>query len=330
MMLIVFLVPLGLFLILAAFVIVVYGRLWLEAFTCGADVRMVDLIGMSLRGVSPRMIVTAKIMGKQAGLSIDRESGMSTHCLEAHFLARGDVMKVVRASIAARHARLPLSLDLAMAIDLAGRDITDSIRTSVSPKIIQCPEQTESGQQSISGVSIDGIELFVRARVTVRTNLNQLIGGATEQTIIARVGQGIISAIGSTDSFRTILQTPSLISQNVLARGLDANSSYEIVSTDIVHVSVGNNIGAALSIAQAEADMRTSKASAESRLSMALARAQEMVALIAERRAELVLAEAGVPIAIAAAFALGNLHEAPNSTHSQIFPKIWHSLSEGA
>ncbi len=323
-------IVLGLFFFLAVLFLAVYGRIWLEAFTCGADVRMKDLVGMSLRGVSPRMIVTAKIMGKQAGLSIDRQTGMSTHSLEAHFLAGGDVMKVVRASIAARHARLPLSLDLAMAIDLAGRDIMDSIRTSVSPKIIQCPEPTESGPQSISGVSKDGIELFVRARVTVRTNLSQLIGGATERTIIARVGQGIISAIGSTDSFRTILQTPSLISQNVLARGLDTNSAYEIVSTDIVHVSVGNNIGAGLSIAQAEADMRTSKASAESRLSMAMARAQEMVALIAERRAELVLAEAGVPIAIAAAFDMGNLHEAPNSTHAQTFPKIWHSLSQGA
>ena len=320
----------GLLILVASLFIYVYGRLWLEGYTCGADISMLDLLCMSLRGVNPRVIVTSKIMGKQAGLSIDRFTGMSTRCLEAHLLAGGDVMKVVLASIAARHARLPLSLDLAMAIDLAGRDIMDSIRTSVSPKIIYCPEPSEFGSQSISAVSKDGIELFVRARVTVRTNLQQLIGGATERTIIARVGQGIISAIGSTDSFRTILETPSLISKNVLARGLGVNSSYEIVSTDIVHVSIGNNIGAGLSIAQAEADMRTSKASAESRLAMAFARGQEMLALIAERRAELVLAEAAVPIAIATAFAMGNLHSAPNAIHTQTFPKIWHEVSQGA
>jgi len=323
------LVATGLFLALMAIVIFVFGRLWLEGFTCGADIRMVDLVSMPFRGVNPRLIVTAKIMGKQAGISIDRIDGLSTACLESHFLSGGDVMKVVLASIAAKHALLPLSFDRAMSIDLAGRDIIDSIRTSVSPKVIHCPEETGSAQESISGVSKDGIELFIRARVTVRTNLDQLIGGATERTIIARVGQGIISAIGSTEKFSSVLETPSMISKNVLARGLDANSSYEIVSIDIVNVSVGTNIGAGLTIAQAEADMKTSKAHAESRLSMAVAREQEMVALITERRADLVRAEAAVPHALAVAFALGNLHVAKPSPDPE-FPKIWADMSQGA
>lgn len=320
-------VVLGLLFCVALAVVLSFGRLWLEAFTCGADVRMVDLVGMYFRGVSPRQVVTAKIMGKQAGLDIDRVTGMSTQSLEAHQLAGGNIMNVVLATIAAKHAVLPLCFDRAMAIDLAGRDIMDSVRTSVSPKVIHCPEVSDAGQHSISGVSKDGIELFIRARVTVRTNLDQLIGGATERTIIARVGQGIISAIGSTESFRSVLETPSLISKNVLARGLDANSSYAIVSIDIVNVSVGTNIGAGLTIAQAEADMKTSQAGAESRLSMAYAREQEMVARIAEQRAVLVSAQAAVPRAIAVAFANNNLHSA-NATEK--FPKIWDDLSVSA
>ena len=223
------LIVFGFFTSIALIVVWFFGRLWLEAYTCGADIRMTDLVGMYFRGVSPRLITTAKIMGKQAGLNIDRQTGLSTQSLEAHQLAGGNVMNVLLATIAAKNAMLPLSIDRAMAIDLAGRDVIDSVRTSVSPKVIHCPEMEGNSENSISGVSKDGIELFIRARVTVRTNLDQLIGGATERTIIARVGQGIISAIGSSESFRRVLETPSLISKNVLTRGLDANSSYAIV-----------------------------------------------------------------------------------------------------
>ena len=291
---------------------------------------MRELIGMSLRGVNPRTIVTAKIMGKQSGLEIDRASGMSNARLEAHSLAGGDVLGVVLATIAAKYADLPLGFDRAMSIDLAGRDLADSVRTTVLPKVIHCPDQTDSGQASISGVSKDGIELFVRAWVTVRTNLDQLIGGATEKTIIARVGQGIISAIGSTESFKLVLETPSIISKKVLDRGLDANTSFAIVSIDIVNVSVGTNIGASLMIAQAEADMKTATAEAESRLAMALALEQEMTARITERRAELILAEALVPSALAVAYRQGNFHFSSPDASQDSFPHICDGTSIGA
>lgn len=311
-------------------VIAIYGRLWIEAYSCGAEVSMKDLIGMTLRGVNPRTIVTAKIMGKQSGLEIDRHSGMSNARLEAHALAGGDVNNVVLATIAAKYAQLPLGFDRAMSIDLAGRDLIDSVRTTVSPKVIHCPDVTDLGQASISGVSKDGIELFVRAWVTVRTNLDQLIGGATEKTIIARVGQGIISAIGSTESFKLVLETPSIISKKVLDRGLDANTSFAIVSIDIVNVSVGTNIGASLMIAQAEADMKTATAEAESRLAMALAFEQEMTARITERRAELILAEALVPSALAFAYTQGNFHFSSPSPSEEHFPHICDGTSIGA
>ena len=330
------LITIGTILVMFAFALVVivvlsiYGRLWIEAYSCGAEVSMRELIGMSLRGVNPRTIVTAKIMGKQAGIEIDRASGMSNARLEAHALAGGDVMNVVLATIAAKYAQLPLSFDRAMSIDLAGRDLADSIRTTVSPKVIHCPDVTDLGQASISGVSKDGIELFVRAWVTVRTNLDQLIGGATEKTIIARVGQGIISAIGSTESFKLVLETPSIISKKVLDRGLDANTSFAIVSIDIVNVSVGTNIGASLMIAQAEADMKTATAEAESRLAMAMAYEQEMTARITERRAELILAEALVPSALAVAYAQGNFHFTSQSPSHDNFPHICDGTSIGA
>ncbi len=311
-------------------VLVIYGRLWIEAYSCGAEVSMRELIGMSLRGVNPRTIVTAKIMGKQSGLEIDRASGMSNAKLEAHALAGGDVLGVVLATIAAKYADLPLGFDRAMSIDLAGRDLADSVRTTVLPKVIHCPDLTESGQASISGVSKDGIELFVRAWVTVRTNLDQLIGGATEKTIIARVGQGIISAIGSTESFKLVLETPSIISKKVLDRGLDANTSFAIVSIDIVNVSVGTNIGASLMIAQAEADMKTATAEAESRLAMALALEQEMTARITEHRAELILAEALVPSALAVAYRQGNFHFSSPDESQDRFPHICDGTSIGA
>ena len=330
------LISIGILFVVAAFAFVlivvlsIYGRLWIEAYSCGAEVSMRELIAMSLRGVNPRTIVTAKIMGKQSGIEIDNASGMSNARLEAHALAGGDVINVVLATIAAKYALLPLSFDRAMSIDLAGRDLVDSVRTTVSPKVIHCPDVTDLGQASISGVSKDGIELFVRAWVTVRTNLDQLIGGATEKTIIARVGQGIISAIGSTESFKLVLETPSIISKKVLDRGLDANTSFAIVSIDIVNVSVGTNIGASLMIAQAEADMKTATAEAESRLAMAMAFEQEMTARITERRAELILAEALVPSALAVAYAQGNFHFSSQSPSHDTFPHICDGTSIGA
>ena len=197
-----------------------YGALWFQAYVSGADVRMLSLIGMSFRQVKPSMIVTAKVMGRQAGLNIDRQQGMSTARLEAHFLAGGDVMRVLRAIIAAHRADIDLDFDRAAAIDLAGRDVLDAVRTSVSPKVIDCPEPQRSGKTTLSAVAKNGVELLVRARVTVRTNLAQLIGGATEETITARVGQGIVSAIGSAATHMEVLAMPDRISKSVLAQGV--------------------------------------------------------------------------------------------------------------
>jgi uncharacterized protein YqfA (UPF0365 family) len=285
-----------------------YGTLWIRAHMSGADVRMMSLIGMSLRRVKPSMIVTAKVMGRQAGLNIDRHLGMSTARLEAHFLADGDVMNVLRAIIAAHRAGIDLDFDRAAAIDLAGRDVLDAVRTSVSPKVIDCPEPQRSGKTTLSAVAKNGVELRVRARVTVRTNLDQLIGGATEETIVARVGQGIITAIGSSQTHMQVLEMPDRISKSVLARGLDANTAFEIVSIDIAEIDVGDNIGARLQSDQADADTRMARASAEARRAEAIACHQEMQAKVAHSRAMLVLAEAEIPPALAWAFRAGQLH----------------------
>jgi uncharacterized protein YqfA (UPF0365 family) len=287
---------------------VYYGALWIPAFMSGADVRMMSLIGMSFRQVTPSMIVTAKIMGRQAGLNIDRDQGMSTARLEAHFLAGGDVIGVLRAIIAAHRAGINLDFDRAAAIDLAGRDVLDAVRTSVSPKVIDCPKPQLSGKTTLNAIAKNGVELRVRARVTVRTNLDQLIGGATEETIIARVGQGIISAIGSSQTHMQVLEMPDRISRNVLQRGLDTNTAFEIVSIDIVDIDVGDNIGARLQGDQAEADVRTARARAEARRAEAVAHQQEMTAKVAQSRALLVLAEAEIPLALAMAFRAGQLH----------------------
>ena len=212
---------------------------------------------MSFRQVKPSMIVLAKIMGRQAGLNIDRLQGMSTARLEAHFLAGGNVMGVLRAIIAAHRAGIDLDFDRAAAIDLAGRDVLDAVRTSVSPKVIDCPGPQHSGKTTLSAVAKNGVELRSSApRVTVRTNLLQLIGGATEETIIARVGQGIITAIGSARTHMEVMEKPDRISKGVLDRGLDANTAFAIVSIDIADIDVGENIGARLQADQAEADMR--------------------------------------------------------------------------
>ncbi|MDA1053875.1 MAG: flotillin-like protein FloA [Planctomycetota bacterium] len=285
-----------------------YGSLWLQAYMSGADVRVASLIGMSLRQVKPSLIVSAKIMGSQAGLNIDRNQGMSTARLEAHFLAGGDVMNVIRAIVAAHRAGIDLDFDRAAAVDLAGRDVLEAVRISVFPKVIDCPAPEAGRKMTLSAVAKNGVELRVRARVTVRTNLDQLIGGATEETVIARVGQGIISAIGSAESHMEVMETPDRISKGVLNRGLDANSAFEIVSIDIADIDVGENIGARLQTDQAEADTRMARARAEVRRANAIALQQEMKAKVAENQVLLVLAEAEIPMAIATAFRAGQIH----------------------
>lgn len=288
--------------------ILVYGKLWFQAYMSSADVTLMHLVGMGFRRVNPRVIVTAKVMASQAGLSIDRRSGISTERLEAHYLAGGNVMGVLHAIIAAHRAGIDLDFDRASAIDLAGRDVLDAVRTSVYPKVIDCPDPQRSGKTTLSAIAKDGVELRIRARVTVRTNLEQLIGGATEETVIARVGESIISSIGSSETHSDVLENPDRISRAVLDRGLDAQTAFAIVSIDIADIDVGENIGARLEADQAEADTRVARAQAESRRAEAIADQQENKAKVAENRARLVLAEADVPKAMADAFRKGNLY----------------------
>jgi len=299
------------FLLAAMFVLAIvalaYGKLWFQAYMSSADVSIVSLIGMGFRQVNPRVIVTAKVMAAQAGMDINRRTGISTSRLEAHYLAGGNVMGVIHAIIAAHRAGIDLDFDRAAAIDLAGRDVLDAVRTSVHPKVIDCPDPQRSGKTTLSAIARNGVELRIRARVTVRTNLEQLIGGATEETIIARVGESIISSIGSSDTHLAVLENPDRISRAVLDRGLDAHTAFEIVSIDIADIDVGENIGARLQADQAEADTRVARARAELRRAEAVAREQEMKAKVAENRSQLVLAEAEVPLAMAEAFRRGNL-----------------------
>ncbi|WP_075084937.1 flotillin-like protein FloA [Mariniblastus fucicola] len=288
-------------------VLATYGKLWIQAWTSGAQIKMFDLVGMGFRKVRPNVIVNAKIMAKQAQLDISKKHGISTQRLEAHYLAGGDVMRVIRAIIAAQRARIDLDFDRAAAIDLAGRDVMDAVTTSVDPKVIDCPDPQRSGKNFLSAIAKNGVELKIRARVTVRTNLEQLIGGATEDTVIARVGESIISSIGSSLDHKAVLENPDRISKAVLERGLDAQTAFEIVSIDIADIDVGENIGARLQADQAEADTRVARANAEKRRADAIAREQEMKADVAKQKANLVLAESEVPIAMAGAFRDGNL-----------------------
>jgi uncharacterized protein YqfA (UPF0365 family) len=291
----------------------VYGKLWFQAFMSDADVSFSSLIGMGFRQVNPRVIVQAKIMTAQAGLDINRRTGISTARLEAHYLAGGNVMNVVHAIIAAHRADIDLDFDRAAAIDLAGRDVMDAVRTSVHPKVIDCPDPRRSGKTTLSAIAKNGVELRIRARVTVRTNLEQLIGGATEETVIARVGEGIITAIGSSNTHLEVLETPDRITRAVLARGLDAHTAFAIVSIDIADIDVGENIGARLQADQAEADTRVARAKAEMRRAEAVAAEQVMKAKVAENRAGVVMAEADVPRAMAEALRKGNIY----TTHSE-------------
>jgi len=296
----------GLFLFIAAIAFAAYGKTWFQAYMSSADVSMPALIGMGFRQVNSRLIVQAKIMAAQAGLDINRRSGISTQRLEAHYLAGGNVTNVILAIIAAQRAGIQLDFDQAAAIDLAGRDVLDAVRTSVMPKIIDCPDP-RSGKATLSAVAKNGIEMLVKARVTVRTNLTQLIGGATEETIIARVGQGIVTSIGSAETHKDVLQNPNNISRILLERGLDAQTAFEIVSIDIAQVQVGQNIGARLQADAAEADTRVARAQAERKRAEAIALEQEMKAKVAENRSRLVEAEASVPLAMAEAFRRGHL-----------------------
>jgi len=292
-----------------------YGGIWIQAYAARAKVSVRSLIGMSLRRVNSRQIVNAKITVVQ-GIGDESETGVTTQRLEAHYLASGNVHNVVRAIIAAHRADIDLDFDRAAAIDLAGRDVHDAVRTSVDPKVIDCPDPKRSHKTTLSAIAKNGVELKVRARVTVRTNLEQLIGGATEETIIARVGEGIITSIGSAASHLEVMENPDKISTAVLQRGLDAQTAFEIVSIDIADIDVGENIGARLQADQAEADMRVARAKAEERRALATAREQEMKATVARNRSRVVLAEAEVPLAMAVAFREGNL-EAVGGDHGK-------------
>lgn len=284
-----------------------YLGLLIWAYMASANVSLWSLIGMSFRRVDKKTIVGGKIMAVQAGIGAEKQTGITTRRLEAHFLAGGSVPHVIKAIIAAHRADIDLDFDRAAAIDLAGRDVLDAVQTSVYPKVIDCPDPKRSQRNSLSAIAKNGVELKVRARVTVRTNLEQLIGGATEETIIARVGEGIITAIGSSDSHLQVMEHPDRISKAVLDRGLDAQTAFEIVSIDIADIDVGQNIGARLQADQAEADTRVARAKAEERRALAMAREQEMKAQVARNRSGVVLAEAEVPLAMAAAFRAGNL-----------------------
>lgn len=281
-----------------------YFRWWIQSFFTGAKITFWDLVGMSFRKVKPSVIVPAKIMAVQARL---QEPEMTTKALEAHYLAGGNVPMVVRAMIAANKAKtIKLSFREATAIDLAGRNVLEAVQTSVYPRVIDCPARGSS-RRSLDAVAKDGIQLKVRARVTVRSNLQQLIGGATEETIIARVGEGIVSAIGSAETHNKVLENPDMISKAVLARRLDSQTAFEIVSIDIADIDVGDNIGARLKADQAEADTRVARARAEGKRAMAVAQEQENTASIEQSRAVLVAAESEVPKAMADSFRSGKL-----------------------
>jgi uncharacterized protein YqfA (UPF0365 family) len=278
--------------------------IWVRAWIAGAYVPMGTLIAMRLRGVPVTQIVDARITSVKAGIPVN------TDPLEAHYLAGGNVNQVILALIAAEKAGIPLDFGRATAIDLAtkgtGKTVLDAVKTSINPKVIDCPNPA-TGKTTIDGVAKDGIGVKARARVTVRTNLAQFVGGATEETIIARVGEGIVSSIGSADSYKIVLENPDRISKAVLARGLDSGTAFEILSIDIADVDIGENIGAKLQAEQADADKRVAQAKAEVRRAAAVAAEQEMKARTQEMRAKVVEAEAQVPQAMAEAFRSGNM-----------------------
>jgi len=268
-------------------------RLWVEAISAGVRIGIGYLIGMRLRKVSPPAVVRPLIWATKAGIPL------SVNDLEAHYLAGGEVSRVVRALISADKANIELGFQQAAAIDLAGRDVFEAVQVSVNPKVINTPK--------VAAMAKDGIQLIAQARVTVRANINRLVGGAGEDTILARVGEGIVSSIGSANTHKEVLENPDAISKNVLAKGLDSGTAFEILSIDIADVDVGKNIGADLQTHQADADKRVAQARAEERRAMAVAQEQEMKAMVVEMRAGLVKAEAEVPLALAEAFRQGHM-----------------------
>ncbi|MEM1269472.1 MAG: flotillin-like protein FloA [Bacteroidota bacterium] len=281
-----------LFLILLLYYVPV--GLWITALSSGVRVSLLrDLVGMRLRKVPPATIVTSKITAHKAGIPVEAPA------LEAHFLAGGDVRNVVNALISADKANIDLTFERATAIDLAGRDVLEAVQVSVNPKVIETPP--------VSAIAKDGIQLRAIARVTVRANIDRLVGGAGEETIIARVGEGIVSTIGSAQTHKQVLENPDTISRVVLDKGLDSGTAFEILSIDIADVDVGENIGAKLQTDQAEADLKVARARAEERRAAAVAKEQEMIASVQEQRSRVVAAEAEVPLAISEAFRSGNL-----------------------
>lgn len=286
----------GIVAFLFIFVYLIPIRLWVAALAAGVKISIFTLVGMRLRNVEPRVIVPCLIMLHKAGLTVKIDA------MEAHYLAGGRVLNVVNALIAADKANITLPFERACAIDLAGRDVLEAVRTSVNPKVIDVPKEG-----TLAAVAKDGIELKAKARVTVRANIDRLVGGATEETIIARVGEGIVTTIGSADSYKHVLENPDMISKTVLAKGLDSGTAFEILSIDIADVDVGKNIGAQLQADQAEADLKVAQAKAETRRAMAVAQEQEMKAKTQEMRAKVVEAESEVPKAIAQAFREGKL-----------------------
>ncbi|SDN09126.1 flotillin-like protein FloA [Sediminibacillus halophilus] len=267
--------------------------LWISALAAGVRVSIFTLVGMRLRRVVPSRVINPLIKAHKAGL------GVNTNQLESHYLAGGNVDRVVNALIAAQRANIELTFERAAAIDLAGRDVLEAVQMSVNPKVIETP--------FIAGIAMDGIEVKAKARITVRANIDRLVGGAGEDTVIARVGEGIVSTIGSSDSHTKVLENPDSISHNVLSKGLDAGTAFEILSIDIADIDIGKNIGATLSTDQAEADKNIAQAKAEERRAMAVAQEQEMLARVQEMRAKVVEAEADVPLALAEALRSGNM-----------------------
>jgi uncharacterized protein YqfA (UPF0365 family) len=279
--------------VLAVFFTFVPVMLWISALAAGVHISIFTLVGMRLRRVIPSRVVNPLIKASKAGLDV------STNQLESHYLAGGNVDRVVNALIAAQRANIELSFERCAAIDLAGRDVLEAVQMSVNPKVIETP--------FIAGVAMDGIEVKAKARITVRANIDRLVGGAGEDTVVARVGEGIVSTIGSSDNHKKVLENPDLISQTVLNKGLDSGTAFEILSIDIADIDIGKNIGAVLQIDQAEADKNIAQAKAEERRAMAVAKEQEMRARVEEMRAKVVEAEAQVPLAMAEALRSGNI-----------------------
>jgi uncharacterized protein YqfA (UPF0365 family) len=287
------LLAIGLIAIVVLFIIANFFGLWFQALMSKANVSLLALLGMRFRKVPAKVIVEAKIMGIKAGLQL------STEELEAHYMAGGNVLRVVQALIAADKANIPLNFKRAAAISLAGRNVLEAVQMSVNPKVIETP--------LVAAMAMDGIQLKAVARVTVRANLDKLVGGAGEETILARVGEGIVSTIGSARNHKSVLENPDQISKTVLSKGLDSGTAYDILSIDIADVDVGKNIGAELETDRAEADKKIAQAKAEERRAMAIAHEQEMIARVAEMRSKVVEAEAQIPMAMAEAFRTGNI-----------------------